>query len=60
MLGCFRWGFVFLNFMFSYFNFNVGVVMIQTAPPFPEKVAQFGKICYSVTTIYPFCATHFG
>jgi hypothetical protein len=44
MLGCFRWGFVFFNFMFSYFNFNfnVGAVMIQTAPLFPEKVAQFG------------------
>jgi hypothetical protein len=44
MLGCFRWGFFFLNFMFSYFNFyfNVGAVMIQTAPPFPEKVAQLG------------------
>jgi hypothetical protein len=34
----------FFYFMFSYFNINtnVGAVMIQTAPPFPEKVAQFG------------------
>jgi hypothetical protein len=44
MLGCFRWGFSIFNFMFSYFYFyfNVGAVMIQTAPPFPEKVALFG------------------
>jgi hypothetical protein len=29
--------------MFSYFNINinVGAMKIQTAPPFPEKVAQF-------------------
>jgi hypothetical protein len=39
MLGCFRLGFFFFNFMFSYFNIyiNVGVVMIQTAPPFFRK-----------------------
>jgi hypothetical protein len=30
--------------MFSYFNINivVGAVLIQTAPAFPEKLAQFG------------------
>jgi hypothetical protein len=37
-------GILFFNFMFSYFNINikVGAVKIQTAPAFPEKVAQFG------------------
>jgi hypothetical protein len=48
--NCFRcWaasagGSLFFNFMFLYFNINinVGAVMIQTGPPFPEKVAQFG------------------
>jgi hypothetical protein len=37
-------GILFFNFMFSYFiiNINVGAVLIQTAPAFPEKMAQFG------------------
>jgi hypothetical protein len=37
-------GIIFFYFMFSYFNINinVGAVMVQTAPAFPEKVAQFG------------------
>jgi hypothetical protein len=36
-------GILFFNFMFSYFkiNINVGAVLIQTAPAFPEKMAQF-------------------
>jgi hypothetical protein len=44
MLGHFRLGFYFINFMFPYFIIiiNVGAVLIQTAPAFPEKMAQFG------------------
>jgi hypothetical protein len=35
MLGLFRLGFFFFNFMFSYFNMNINVGA--------EKLAQFGS-----------------
>jgi hypothetical protein len=43
-VGPLQLGILFFNFMFSYFNINinVGTVLIQTAPAFPEKMAQFG------------------